>query len=120
MASYAYQVWWGKMRQMEGSRMENNEISEHEIRVYCVLRDTEQWVTSADVVTTGHVKPRTARHHLRRLVNLGIVDMAAVFPGHRYRLAKMAGKRNAGYLRRLLAALDVVQGSKSAPKVGAR
>ena len=92
--------------------MENTEVSIHEVRVFCALRAAApQWLTSADVAHAAQVAPRTARHHLLRFAKLQIVDVMELFPRHRYQLAKMAGKRNSGYMRRLLAAVEVIQPS---------
>lgn len=86
--------------------MENSEISIHEWRVYEALRQGG-WMTSASIAEKANVAKRTARHHCLRLVKLGIVDQAEVFPAHRYRLSKMAQKRNLSYCQRLELAAEV-------------
>lgn len=53
------------------------------------------------------VAPRTIRHLTLKLVRLGIVEQAEVFPGHRYRLSAHAKQRNRGYLDRLEATAEV-------------
>jgi predicted transcriptional regulator len=88
--------------------MENNEISAHEVRLYQTLLSSE-WVTSKDAAHKSNVAARTARHHLRRLVELGICDLAEVFPAHRYRISKMASKRNKAYLLRLEYAMEALK-----------
>lgn len=50
---------------------------------------------------------RTARQHTRRLVDLGVLDMAEVFPAHRFRLSAKADKRKRAYLARLERACEV-------------
>lgn len=87
--------------------MEKSEISEHEIRVFKALNGAE-WLTSAQVADVAKVAPRTARHHCKRLHDLGIVDTAEVFPGHRYRVSEHARKRNPSYMLRLDRAIEVV------------
>lgn len=81
--------------------MERNEISEHEVRIYLTLKNSGTWMTNAEIADTANVAPRTARAHTLKLVKLGILDLAEVFPAHRYRIASTASKRNAGYHHRL-------------------
>ncbi len=86
--------------------MESNEISLHELKIYKSM-SLEQWLTSKEVAKSSGVADRTARHHLLRLVKLGVLDQAEVFPAHRYRLSKFADKRNASYKIRLDQAAEV-------------
>jgi predicted transcriptional regulator len=89
--------------------MERNEISIHEARVYKAFVDNgERWVTSKELSVIAQVAERTARAHARKLTLLGIVDLAEVFPAHRYRLSSKASKRNKGYAQRLAAACEVM------------
>ncbi len=88
--------------------MERNEISLHEVKVYQALRDAkDRWLTNYDASRLSGVCARTTRLHTKRFVDLGIVDIAEVFPAHRYRLSGKAGKRNSSYIRRLDSACDV-------------
>lgn len=88
--------------------MESNEISLHEARVYSVLKSAkEQWMTAKDAAQKARVAPRTARAHVSKLTKLGLLDVAEVFPGHRYRLSDKASKRNQAYLQRLDNAIEV-------------
>jgi hypothetical protein len=77
--------------------MERAEISAHQLRVFQFVSQTQRWVTSEEIATHAKVAPRTARAHAKLLV----------FPGHRYRLAPQAGKRNKAYLLRLQQAEEV-------------
>ena len=88
--------------------MERNEISEQETRLFCALRNHgATWITSRELAKQAKVAERTARAHLLKFVKLNIVDLAEVFPGHRYRLAEKADKRNGSYITRLMRAADV-------------
>lgn len=87
--------------------MERNEISIHEARAYLAFRTAEGWMTSKDLAARAGIAPRTARLHALRFVQLGIVDQAEVFPGHRYRLSPNARNRNLAYLQRLEQACDI-------------
>ena len=88
--------------------MEKNEISVHEVRVFIAVQNiTPRWATSSEIATLANVARRTSRHHLLKLTQLGLVECADVFPGHRYRIAEKADKRNGGYLRRLEFAVSV-------------
>lgn len=82
--------------------MERNEISLHEMKVYRVFTtNPDQWVTNTEVSMRSGVAPRTARAHTFKLVALGILDQAEVFPAHRFRLSTKAAKRNKSYMQRL-------------------
>jgi predicted ArsR family transcriptional regulator len=65
------------------------------------------WLTGAEIAKKSGVVPRTVRAHLLKLVNLGLLDVAEVFPAHRYRISEKAEKRNASYIKRLDAAAEV-------------
>lgn len=86
--------------------MERNEISLHEAKVFQVLR-ADRWMTNHEIAAAAGVAPRTARLHTLRLQQLGIADVAEVFPGHRFRLSSKASRRNRNYLQRLEHAADV-------------
>lgn len=86
---------------------EGSEVSIHLLRVFQAVRDADGWVTSQGVADAANVKPRTARSHLIRLVRLGIVDQAEVFPGHRYRMSSLAEKRNKAFMQRMAKAAEV-------------
>jgi len=88
--------------------MERNEVSTHEIAVFKSLLEAEGWLTSRDIATLAEIAPRTARAHALKLVRLGIADQAEVFPGHRYRIAEFAAKRNRGYVDRLARAANAL------------
>lgn len=88
--------------------VERNEVSRHEVLVFRSLA-IDRWVTSRQVAETSGVAPRTARAHLLKLVRLGVVDQAEVFPAHRYRLSEFAAKRNRGYTDRLDRAAEALE-----------
>jgi DNA-binding IclR family transcriptional regulator len=87
--------------------MERNEISLHQVKVYQCLAASKRWMTNSEIAQAASVAPRTARHHTKTLVALGIFDQAEVFPNHAYRLSDKAKQRNAGYLLRLERAQEV-------------
>jgi hypothetical protein len=81
---------------------EKGEISIHEARLYRVFTAAPtSWLTNREVAEAAKIAERTARLHTLRLVQLGILDLAEVFPAHKFRLAQQADKRNRGYLTRL-------------------
>ncbi len=88
--------------------MEKNEVSRHEISVFKVLNEADGWLTAADIAERAQVARRTASAHALKLVKLGIVDQAEVYPAHRYRLSEFAAKRNRGYADRLSRAADAL------------
>ena len=82
--------------------MEHSEISAHEVRVFSAIEaNPQEWLTNAEIAMLAKVAPRTARLHTNRLVKLGILDFAEVFPAHRFQLSKFAEKRNKAYWQRL-------------------
>lgn len=89
--------------------VERNEVSRQEIEVFRALRvHTQQWMTNKELAAECKaVAERTVRATTMKLVKLGVVDQAEVFPAHRFRLAAKAEKRNRGYVDRLLKAAEV-------------
>jgi DNA-binding IclR family transcriptional regulator len=87
--------------------MERNEVSLHEARIFTALERAGGWLTNREIAQAAGVAGRTARAHSLRLVRLGILDLAEVFPAHRYRLSEKAAKRNAAYFQRLRQACEV-------------
>jgi DNA-binding IclR family transcriptional regulator len=87
--------------------METSEVSQHEIRVFKSL-STDRWLTTKQIAEAAEVAPRTARAHALKLVRLGILDQAEVFPGYRYRLSKHAARRNRAYFDRIKRAADIL------------
>jgi hypothetical protein len=86
--------------------METNEVSLHLVKVFDAAKSHGGWLTSKRLAELSGVAPRTSRAHARRLVDLGMFDLAEVFPGHRYRLSALAEKRNKAMFQRLDNARD--------------
>lgn len=87
--------------------METNEISLHQVKVYEFVAGAGKWVTAKETAEATGVKYRTVADHMKRLVGIGIFDLAELFPSHHYRLSAFAEKRNKTYLQRLVAAKAV-------------
>lgn len=94
--------------------MEKNEISEQEVRIFCVFRNhSDQWLTNKQISELSDSIPgRTVRLHVKRFVDLGLVDQAELFPSHRYKWSSKAEKRNKSYFLRLKNAVDIFGISK--------
>lgn len=86
--------------------MEKNEVSIHEVRIFAAMSDGK-WRTVKEIAELSQTARRTAQHHATRYRDLGLVDVAEVYPAHRYRLSEMASKRNASYLKRVETARSV-------------
>ena len=82
-------------------------MSVHQVRIYMALKEAAGWITNRQIATAANVAERTARQHTLNLVKLGVLDLAEVFPAHKYRLSEKAAKRNAAYVNRLEAAREV-------------
>ena len=82
-------------------------VSRHAVRVFEALRENRgRWRTSDELAAAAGVLPRTARAHLTKLVRLGAVETAPVWPTH-YRLAEAMPGEPAEYVRRLEQAAEV-------------
>jgi hypothetical protein len=82
--------------------MERSEISRHEVTLYrALLASPERWFTNQELSEQTKLPGRTVRLHTHRFVELGMLDLAEVFPAHKYRWSSKSGKRNAAYLQRL-------------------
>jgi hypothetical protein len=88
-------------------KMETNEISLHQVRIFEFVRNADGWVSMKDVVTGTGSKRETVGVHLRRFVKLGLIDQAEVWPGHRFRVSALAEKRNKAMLERLDRAREI-------------
>lgn len=89
--------------------METNEISLHLLKIFQHVKKSSKWVTSKEVAEATGVAQRTSRAHLLKLVHLGILDQAEVFPAHRYQFSEMADKRNKAFMQRLEKAAEVFE-----------
>ncbi len=87
--------------------MEKNEVSIQEAKFFVAIQQNAEWSTSRELAEKAGIADRTARAHALKLVRLGLLDVAEVFPAHRYRLSEKANKRNAAYLLRLKHACEV-------------
>lgn len=88
--------------------METSEISVHQIAVYDFVKSAGRWVSMKDIISGTGVKRETVGNHCRRFVKLGIFDQAEVWPGHRFRFAELAEKRNPAIIARVFAARNAL------------
>lgn len=96
------------MLRQGGAKLERNEVSRHEVLVYLALASKrDSWLSNQEIADATSVALRTVRAHTKRLVSLGLIDQAEVFPAHRFRWAEKGAKRNASYALRLDAAAQV-------------
>lgn len=87
--------------------METSEISLHQLRIFECVRNAGGWVGIKDIVIATNSARKTVDNHCRRFVKLGVFDLAEVWPGHRFRVAETAEKRNAAIMERLRKAREV-------------
>jgi phage anti-repressor protein len=80
---------------------EHAEVSWHLAQVWMLLRDTKEVLTNHEIAQRTGVSERTAKHHTRYLMQLGLLEMHEVFPRHLYHIAEQADKRNPGAYHRL-------------------
>lgn len=87
--------------------MEKAEISIHQWKIYDCLVKSQTWMSNKDIAQKTGVSLRRVGFHTNNLVQLGILDQAEVYPGHRFKISNRADKRNTGYLRRLVQAGEI-------------
>lgn len=81
---------------------ERSEISEHEVKIFVLLKEQpEKWFTHNEIATETKMSERTVRAHTARFVKLGLLDLAELFPRHRYRYSAKGIRRNKAYSLRL-------------------
>lgn len=96
------------MWQRHGMTQERSEISEHEVKIYMLLKaQPEKWFTHKEIATGTGVAERTVRMHTVRFVKLGLLDLAELFPAHRYRFSEKGHRRNKSYTLRLESAAEI-------------
>ncbi len=87
--------------------MERSEISLHEVKVYQALKNhPDKWMTNHDIAELVGISERTVRLHSRRFVTLGLLDLAEVFPAHRFRWSSKDSRRNKSYVLRIEHAVE--------------
>jgi len=89
--------------------MEKNEISEQEVKIYLAMKSSTKWITNKSISEITKIPLRTVAFKTKKFVDLGLCDLAEVFPGHRYRLSAKADKRNLSYVKRLEQAIHVFE-----------
>ena len=94
--------------------MDRHGISIQEVRFYqALVASGKSWRTSRELAIKANIAHRTARLFTKRFADLGLVEIADVFPGHRYRLATKAEKTSAAYLTRIQHAESVFSTSST-------
>lgn len=87
---------------------ERNEVSIQEVQVYHALVTHKQWLSNKEIAQlSGVASERTVRFQTRKLVQLGLIDVAEVFPSHRFKWSEKGEKRNHAYALRLQKAGEV-------------
>lgn len=94
---------------MNNDKIEKNEISIQEAKFYATIKNIskDRWVTAREVKDMAEIGGSSSRIYALKLTKLGILDLAEVWPAHRYRVSDKASKRNKAYLQRLENALEV-------------
>lgn len=89
--------------------MSNTMVSIQEVRAFAFLADSRPfWLTNAEIAAGAKIAGRAARAFTAKFAELGILEVARVFPRSLYRLAgKPADKAGAAHLRDLSQAAKV-------------
>jgi predicted DNA-binding transcriptional regulator YafY len=70
--------------------MEFKEISSQLVAIIDHLESTKDWVSVIDIAAETCISRSTVRSHIRKLLGLGIVNIARLYPGFRYRFSEKA------------------------------
>jgi prophage antirepressor-like protein len=88
---------------------EHAEVSWHLLAVWCLLRDTGEWLSNHEIAQRTGMVSRTVRAHTYYLKHLGLIDVQEAFPRHLHCLSPVAAQRNAGVYARLNLMASVLQ-----------
>ena len=83
--------------------MENKLISHHLVLVcaYVFNPGGNGWTTTKTIAVKMGIPERTVRHHLKRLVDAGLVERVRMFGGARYHRRDDPDPKAEAYLKRL-------------------
>lgn len=81
----------------------HTEISAQEVRTFLALEAaSDTWLTNTELAAAVEgVAPRSVRNYTLKFVKLGLLDHAALFPAHKYRMAARQSKSGIAYVQRL-------------------
>lgn len=91
---------------------EKSEVSLHMVKVWYFMKDNGLWTTNKEIAEGVKFAESTVRSHTRHLVEAGIIDQMEVFPQHRFRISKMADKRNINFVQRIEATYEIFKEAK--------
>lgn len=74
------------IKEMPMSPQPKDQISAHEIRVYEAAKASGGWLTARELAVAADVADRTARAHAAAFAEKGVLEVAKVFGGYRYRI----------------------------------
>lgn len=89
---------------------EYKHISLHLLGVWCLLRDTQDWLTAPEVARRTGNKVDTVRKHMRYLSAIGMVEKLEAHPAHLYHVSTLADQRNPGVYHRLNHCATIIGG----------
>ncbi|HEY9598348.1 MAG TPA: BRO family protein [Cyanophyceae cyanobacterium] len=88
--------------------LETAEVSLTQLKVYCLLKDTDRWMSALELAEGCGVGKSTAARHCLYFQRAGIFDMIEVSPKHRYRFSVCAEKRNPALFARMETAISAI------------
>jgi DNA-binding MarR family transcriptional regulator len=88
-------AWHDQAEEMKDRAMPKA-ISIHEVRAFAFLKQRDSWTTNKELAEGARIAGRTAAAVTAKFSELGLVEIAQVFPERRYRLVKR--KIGAAYL----------------------
>jgi len=88
--------------------VETHHVSLGQLKVYCLLKDLDRWMTAQEVAEACGIGKSSAARQCLYLQRAGIFDMIEVCPMHRYRFSQTAEQRNPATYHRFETALEAV------------
>jgi hypothetical protein len=76
-------------------------VSWHLLKVWVLLRDSDDWLSNHEIAAFIGMNPRTARAHTHYLADLGLIDLHEMSPRYLYGLAPDAKTRSPREYERL-------------------
>ena len=71
-------------------QMEFKKISKQLIEIINYMESTDAWVSIRQIAADTRISHNTVRPHVRKLMNLGMVNRVTLYPGYHYRLSEKA------------------------------
>lgn len=90
------------------SFVETHHVADSQLKVYCLLKDCDRWMTATEVAEGCGLGKSTAGRHCLYFQRGGLFEMLEYKPKHRYRFSTVAEQRNPSLYHRFETAIEAV------------